>query len=91
MWLAQCGGAELSFLCGLVAVGVSLFACRDGPAMGRVAAPGTLWVDLECGQHLREARRCPVPLALPMGDLPLGDPQLAGSSEHSITLGVHTD
>lgn len=59
--------------------------------LGMVAAPGTLWVELECGQHLREARRCPVPLALPMGDLPLGDPQLAGSSEHSITLGVHTD
>lgn len=78
-------------MCGLAAVGISPFVCRDGPAIGTIAAPGTLRVELECGQHLQEVRRCPVPLALPMGDLPLGDPQLAGSSEHSITLGIHMD
>lgn len=52
------------------------------------AAP---WAELEFRQHPREARRCPVPLALPTGDLPLWDPRLAGSVEHSITPGSHRD
>lgn len=49
------------------------------------------WTELECGQHLREARRCPVPLAVPTRDLPLWDPRLTGSSEHSITPGSCSD
>lgn len=51
----------------------------------------TPWAKLKRGEHLREARRCPVPLALPTGDLSLQDPQLAGSSEPSITPGSHRD
>jgi len=41
MWLDPCCGAELSFVCGLVAVGASLLAHGEEPAMGTVAAPGT--------------------------------------------------